>query len=83
MTNRKLRLTSTIGAALAAILVLTGCGGTGSGLTVPTVAPARVFTLGGFQPSGPVTPGHPVAVTFTVVHGPPGTSSLMSFAMSR
>ena len=67
MTHRILRLTATIAAALAAIAVLSGCGGTGSGLTVPTVAPAKVYTLGGFQPSGPVTPGRPVNVTFTVV----------------
>ena len=48
-------------------MVITGCGGAGSGLTVPTVAPARVYSLGGFQPSGLVTPGHPVTVTFTVL----------------
>ena len=35
-------------------LALAGCGGAGSGLTVPTVAPAKVFSLGGFQPSTPV-----------------------------
>lgn len=66
MIDRKLRLTTTIG-ALAAILAVTGCGGAGSGLTVPTVAPAKVYTLGGFAPSSPVTPGHPVTVTFTVL----------------
>jgi hypothetical protein len=33
---------------------------------VPKVAPARVFTLGGFQPSESVQPGHPVTVSFTV-----------------
>jgi hypothetical protein len=64
--NLTSRLGATAGAALAAIAVTGGCG-TGSGLTVPTVAPAKVYTLGGFQPSGPVTPGHPVTVTFTVV----------------
>jgi hypothetical protein len=60
-------VTKRIGAVLAAATILSGCGGAGSGLTVPTVAPARVYTLGGFQPSGQVTPGHPVTVTFTVV----------------
>jgi hypothetical protein len=65
--NLTSRLGATAGAALAAIAVMGGCGGAGSGLTVPTVAPAKVYTLGGFQPSGPVTPGHPVTVTFTVV----------------
>ena len=67
MTNRILRLTSTIVAVLAAIAVLSGCGGAGSGLTVPTVAPAKVYSLGGFQPSGAVTPDRPVTVTFTVL----------------
>jgi hypothetical protein len=52
---------------LVGALFLAGCGGAGGGLTVPTVAPAREFTLGGFQPSGPVTPGKQVTVTFTVV----------------
>jgi hypothetical protein len=33
---------------------------------VPTVAPARVFTLAGFEPSTPVKPGQPVTLTFTV-----------------
>jgi hypothetical protein len=65
--DHKLRLTTTIGAVLAAIVALTGCGGAGSGLTVPTVAPAKVYTLGGFAPSGPVAPGHPVTVTFSVL----------------
>ena len=67
MTNRILRPTSTIAAALAAIAVLGACGEAGSGLTVPTVAPARVYSLGGFAPSGLITPGHPVTVTFTVL----------------
>ena len=62
-----LRTTSTISAALAAFIAITGCGGAGGGLTVPTVAPARVYTLGGFKPSGRVTPGRPVTVTFTVL----------------
>jgi hypothetical protein len=61
------RIVFTIGAALAAIMILTGCGGAGSGLTVPTVAPAKIYTLGGFELSGEVTPGHPVTVTFTVL----------------
>jgi hypothetical protein len=65
--NRTLRLTYTIGAVLAVIATLTGCGSAGSGLTVPTVAPARVYTLGGFQPDTQVTPGHPVTVSFAVV----------------
>jgi hypothetical protein len=53
--------------AVLATLLLAACGGAGSGLTVPQIAPARVFSLGGFQPSGPITAGHPVTVTFTVL----------------
>jgi hypothetical protein len=60
--NRTRRLALTI----AATAILAGCGGAVSGLTVPTVAPARVYALGGFTPTAPVTPGHPVTVSFTV-----------------
>jgi hypothetical protein len=60
------RRRAAFGALLAAVL-LTGCGGAGSGLTVPQVAPAKVFSLGGFQPDGPIRAGHPVTVTFTVL----------------
>ena len=66
VTNRMHRRIIMLGTVFTAVLI-TGCGGAGSGLTVPTVAPARVYTLGGFEPSGPVTPGRPVTVTFTVV----------------
>jgi hypothetical protein len=66
VTNRMHRRIITLGTLLTAVLI-TGCGGAGSGLTAPTVAPARVYTLGGFQPSGDVTSGRPVTVTFTVV----------------
>ena len=51
---------------IAAGLLLSGCGGAGSGLTVPQVAPAKVFSLGGFEPSS-TRPGRPVTVTFTVL----------------
>ncbi|HZU40054.1 MAG TPA: hypothetical protein VE992_03330 [Solirubrobacteraceae bacterium] len=50
-----------LGAALA------GCGsGSSAAVSVPHIAPARVFTLGGFTPSAPVAPGRPVTVSFTV-----------------
>jgi hypothetical protein len=54
--------------ATAGALMLTGCGGSGSGGTIsaPTVAPARVFTLAGFRPSGAVVPGRPTTISFTV-----------------
>ena len=52
---------------VAAAVLLSGCGDAGSGLTVPQVAPAKVFSLGAFKPSAPVTPGRPVTVSFTVL----------------
>lgn len=55
-----------IATSLACIPLLAGCGGAGGGLTVPQVAPARVFSLGAFEPSAPVHPGQPVTVSFTV-----------------
>ncbi len=55
-------------AALALLVaLLAGCGSSsGSSVTVPRVAPARVFTLAGFKPTGPVQPGRPSTITFTV-----------------
>jgi hypothetical protein len=52
----------------AAGLVLAGCGSSSSGgsVTAPTVAPARVFTLAGFEPSARVFPGRPTTISFTV-----------------
>jgi hypothetical protein len=46
---------------------LAGCGGSsGDSVTAPRVAPARLFALSGFQPAGPVVPGRPTTVSFTV-----------------
>jgi hypothetical protein len=54
-------------ATLLACLALAGCGGSsGATLTAPTVAPARIFTLSGFQPGAAVLPGHATTVSFTV-----------------
>jgi hypothetical protein len=51
----------------ASALAVTACGSSGgTSVSVPTVAPARVFALAGFQPSEPVAPNHPVTVSFTV-----------------
>ena len=64
---RKPRLkTAAAGALLASAVLLAGCGDAGSGLTVPQVAPAKVFSLAGFQPQGPVAPDRPVTISFTV-----------------
>ncbi len=60
--------TAAAGVLLAvAAVTLAGCGDAGSGLTVPKVAPARTFALGGFQPGSGITPGRPVTVSFTVM----------------
>src|SRR5205085_4465419 len=49
-------------------LVLAGCGGGSSGgnITGPTVGAARVFSLAGFQPAAPVSPGRPTTISFTI-----------------
>ena len=52
---------------ITAAVAITGCGGSsGSGITAPAVAPAKVFTLAGFTPTTPVTPGRPTTISFTV-----------------
>jgi hypothetical protein len=59
--------TRVIAAAIATALTVAACGSnSGGGLSAVHVAPARSFTLGGFQPSSAVAPGRPVTVTFTV-----------------
>jgi hypothetical protein len=51
----------------AGAVAVAGCGGSsGAGVSAPTVAPARVFQLSGFEPSQAVTAGRPTTVTFTV-----------------
>jgi hypothetical protein len=57
------RLFGALGLALAA---LTGCGSGSATVSVPTIPPARTFALAGFEPTGPVTPGRPTTVSFTV-----------------
>jgi hypothetical protein len=52
---------------LALSLTVSGCGSSSGGaVTVPKVAPARVFALAGFQPTTSIKPGRPVTVSFTV-----------------
>jgi hypothetical protein len=52
---------------LITAFALAGCGGgSGGAVSVPGVAPAREFTLGGFTPTAPVSPGRPTVVSFTV-----------------
>ena len=65
LNNRSRRPSLMLTGLLAAVLI-TACGGAGSGLTVPQVAPARVFSLGEFEPSTPVRLGRTVTISFTV-----------------
>jgi hypothetical protein len=54
-----------VAAGLAAMLA--GCGSSsGTSLSVPVVAPARVFTLGDFAPTGKIVAGHPTTMAFSV-----------------
>jgi hypothetical protein len=54
--------------AITAAGLLAGCGASsqGSAVTTPKIGAARVFTLGGFQPSTAVFPGRRTTVSFTV-----------------
>lgn len=53
--------------ALAAAAAVAGCGGSsGPTVSVPRVAPARVFSLSDFQPAGTVAAGRPVTISFVV-----------------
>jgi hypothetical protein len=66
MTAR--RLAAAVLSLVALAAALSGCGGSGSAATisVPTVAPARVFTLGHFTPAGTVSAGRPTTMSFAV-----------------
>jgi hypothetical protein len=53
--------------AMAAMAALAGCGSSSqNSVTAPKIAPARVFTLGGFTPTGAITAGHATTMSFTV-----------------
>jgi hypothetical protein len=72
--SRALRLLSLVVLAAA----VAGCGSSGSGSPpVPTVAPAKTFHLGGFEPAAPVQAHKPVEVSFHIVL--PSGKTLTSF----
>jgi len=55
-----------IAAAVVAALAA-GCGSSsGTSVSVPQVAPARVFTLGNFAPAGKIVAGRPTTMAFSV-----------------
>ena len=51
---------------LLAALGLAGCGGSGARGDRSKVAPARTYSLQHFQPAGPVLPGRPTTLSFTI-----------------
>ena len=53
--------------AVLVLLVAAACGSSGGGLSAPSIAAAHVYSLGSFTPSGPVKPGVPVTISFTVL----------------
>jgi hypothetical protein len=63
--NRR-RVSALAAATLLAVTAPAGCGSGSGAPSVPQVAPARVFSLSGFQPQGPVVAGRAVPVSFTV-----------------
>jgi len=60
--NHPRRYLLTLSAAIAAA----GCGSSSSTLTAPSVAPAKIYTLAGFQPAAPVPVGRPTILSFTI-----------------
>ena len=60
---RRLAVTLTL---VAAALAPAACGGSGGSVPLPHVAPARTYSLQGFEPAAPVTPGRPTTVSFTI-----------------
>ena len=52
--------------AAVALLGLSACGGSSSGVQAPTIQPAKTFQLTGFQPAKPVVAGRPTQLAFTI-----------------
>jgi hypothetical protein len=53
--------------AVTVAALLSGCGSSsGSSVTAPKVAPAQTTHLDGFEPSGTITPGKPITVSFNI-----------------
>jgi hypothetical protein len=52
--------------AAVALVALSGCGGSSSGVQAPTIQPAKTFELTGFQPAKPVVAGKPTQLAFTI-----------------
>ena len=58
---------SGLAVTMVAIAAIAGCGSSSqNSVSVPKIAAARVFTLGGFTPNGTITAGHATTMSFTV-----------------
>jgi hypothetical protein len=69
MTRLRRALVPAALALVAGVLALlsAGCGGgSGGAVSVPQVAPARVFSLADFKPAASVAPGRPTTISFSV-----------------
>jgi hypothetical protein len=49
-----------------AVVTLAGCGGSAGSVSIPQVAPAKTYSLVGFQPSSAVPPGRPTTLAFAI-----------------
>jgi len=65
-SSHALRALATLAVGAAAIS-LAACGGSSSGPSTPTVAAAKTYDLGSFQPAGTPTAGASTPVSFTIV----------------
>jgi hypothetical protein len=64
--KRTARLSS-VAVAFLSVAVLAGCGSSSGGaVSVPTIGPAKTYSLAGFEPSAPVSPGRVTMLSFTI-----------------
>ena len=53
--------------SLLSVTVVAGCGSSSGGaVSVPSIGPARTYSLARFEPSGPVSPGRVTMLSFTI-----------------
>ncbi len=55
-----------LAAVIGVLLAAAGCGGSSSGVQVPTIQPAKTFQLTGFEPAKPIVAGEPTRLAFTI-----------------
>jgi hypothetical protein len=64
---RKRLRAAALGLTIAGLIALAGCGSSSGGaVSIPTVAPAKTYSLAGFQPAAPVLPGRSTTFSFTI-----------------